>query len=187
MKKFLITLILFCASISINAQRIETNEIDKFTKVRKVETSIETILSRKVLYTPLYRIDVRISKLNNNYFMSALIKLPYKVKYDETSGLMFLLSNGESVMLYTLYTGIGTQTLIFRGDNNFETAFVLDEISREKLKNNDITDVRVCYLGGHQDYAIKKNKQSIIKNMLVLVDNPDSEELIGLKNKKKNK
>lgn len=80
-----------------------------------------------------------------------------------------LLSNGETVSLVTNYTGIssryGTST-----SYNFDTSFSISDADAKKLKENDVTDIRINYIDGHYDRTLKEEKRNLIAKMLKLVD-----------------
>lgn len=171
MKNFYLTLMFTIITLSINAQSIATNELDKFTKTHKIETSIERLVDKRIMGNTLYAVRVKIAKLDSTYYMQSLISLPKMVTYDKNSGLILLLNNNETIRLYTLYTGIGAQQIPFLGNYNFETNFILSKDDVEKLKNNEVTDVRIVYLGGYYDYKVLKNRKDILQKLLELVDN----------------
>lgn len=172
MKKLLLVLIgIFTISMA-SAQKLKVNEVDKFTKSVKKETSHETLYSSGIPMHISSRFAFSIRKIGENYSMPAFIVLPDMEKYTEDSGVTFLLSNDETVTLYTDYTGIGSE-----GHNpndskgyGFSTCFQLSQEAIDKLKNNEIVSVRVNYMGGHYDRDLKKNKQDIVSKCLKLVD-----------------
>jgi chromosome segregation and condensation protein ScpB len=88
-------------------------------------------------------------------------------KYDENSGIVLLLDNGEQLFLETLYTGLGS-TMYGSGSFIFSTVFELSNEEVEILKVHKITDIRIKYFGGHYDKSLKSNKQVLIMKMLNL-------------------
>lgn len=165
-------LILLCTFIvgSISAQKIKVNrEVDKFTKSEVVETSSKRLYTKNFMgtgYTNIFECAIR--KVDGVYSMPASILMHDVVKYDENSGVMFLLSNDETVVLITNYIGIGAERL---GNGFwFNTSFMLSPSDVEKLKNNNIISVRVNYVGGYFDYDLKTKNQGIVAEMLKLVD-----------------
>lgn len=169
MKQIIAILFLLSAIVSVNAQRIEIREIDKFTKSEVVETSTE-FLYRKYLmgvgYSNMFSCCIR--KVNGEYSMPATILMNDVVKYDERSGVIFLLSNDETITLTTEFIGVGAEA--FGKAYLFHTAFRLTADDVNKLKNSNIVSIRVLYLGGYFDQDVKEKKQGLVANMLRLVD-----------------
>lgn len=171
MKK-LFCLMLMCTFIVniMNAQKIKvTRTIDKFTKAETIETSVERLYTKNFMasgFTNIFECCIR--KINGVYSMPANILMHEIVKYDEKSGVVFLLSNGETVTLRTNYTGIGGEH--FGNGYWFRTSFSLLSSDVEKLRNNNIVSVRIMYLGNSFDRDVKSKKQGIVAEMLNLVD-----------------
>lgn len=110
MKK-LIAMIMLLLPILAMGQKIETNEIDKFTKQQVIETNREKIVHHKGMFLDR-TIQCRIRKVDDEFRLTALIGLDEVERYDENSGITLLFENGETVFLPTLYTGIGSEPLI---------------------------------------------------------------------------
>lgn len=168
MKKLLFVLIgIFTISIA-SAQKLKVNEVDKFTKTMKKETSHETLYGAGAPGYVKHRFAFSIRKNGESYSMPAFIVLSDMEKYTEDSGIILLLSNNETVELKTLYTGIGASK--YDMGYGFSTCFTLTDSDVEKLKNNKIVSIRINYLGGHYDKDIKSSKQDIVSKCLKLVD-----------------
>ena len=135
----------------------------------KAETSTETLYSVNFMASGyIYQFEFCIKRVENTYVMPANILLRDIEKYDEDSGVIFLLDNNETISLKTLFTGIGATR--FANGYYFSTCFNLSNEVVDKLKNHRITDVRILYMGGHYDREIKKNKQDLVMRMLKLFD-----------------
>lgn len=101
MKKILMCLLLcvFCSQ-GIFAQKLAINKVDKFTKESLQETSGETLFSVNLLGTGfVYRFLFLLKKAGEEWYMPAEITLKEMVKYDDNSGIVLLLSNGETVVI----------------------------------------------------------------------------------------
>ena len=169
MKKILFSLLLAVITVGVNAQKIKYKEVDKFTKQMKAETSTETLYSVNFMASGyIYQFEFCIKKVEDTYAMPANILLRDIEKYDEDSGVVFLLDNNETITLKTMFTGIGATS--FAKGYYFSTCFNLPNDVVKKLKNHKITDVRILYMGGHYDREIKKNKQDLVMRMLKLFD-----------------
>ena len=169
MKKILFSLLLAVIAVGVNAQKLKYKEVDKFSKQMKAETSTETLYSVNFMASGyIYQFEFCIKKVEDTYVMPANILLRDIEKYDEDSGVVFLLDNSETISLKTLFTGIGATS--FGMGYYFSTCFNLTNEVVEKLKNHRITDVRILYMGGHYDREIKKNKQDLVMRMLKLFD-----------------
>lgn len=162
-------LIFLSIALTVNAQKIEFKEVDKFTKNKIVETSMEKLYTKNPMamgYSNFFSCAIR--KVDDDYSMPATILMDDIVKYDENSGVTFLLSNDETVTLRTNYTGIGGEK--FGQGYLFNTSFSLSKLDVNLLKHNNIVSVRISYMGGHFDYDIKSKKQDIVAKMFELVD-----------------
>lgn len=151
------------------AQKIKKNEVDKFTKEQTIETSIESLYSVNFLASGfIYKFDFQIRKVGDVYSMPANILLKEIEKYDENSGVTFLLDNDDTVELTTNFTGVGATK--YGNGYFFETSFTLSSDDVKKLKEHKITNVRIRYLGGHYDRELKSKKQELVMKCLQLVD-----------------
>lgn len=151
------------------AQKIKKSEVDKFTKTKLVETSLETLYSVNFMGTGLiYRFEFCIRKSGDSYVMPANILMKEIEKYDENSGVTFLLDNDDTVVLKTNYTGIGGEK--FAMGYYFDTSFSISDADVQKLREHKITNVRVSYLGGHYDRELKSKKQELVMKCIQLVD-----------------
>lgn len=170
MKQKLLGILLLFSVIGVaNAQKIKTKEIDKFTKQEVIETSTETLYKKNFMLSGwCNRFECCIRKVNDNYTMPTNILMDDIVKYDENSGITLLLSNNEAIILTTLYTGVGAEK--YANGYWFNTSFSLSPSDIEKLKSNDVTSIRVSYMGGNFDRDLKGKKQKVITKMLKLVD-----------------
>lgn len=166
MKKILVLFLLGVLPCSLFAQKIKKKEIDKFTKVETIETSIETLFE---LFFEEYEFKFCIHKVGGLYEMPANIRMPEIVKYTEGDGVTFLLDNEDTVVLKTNFSGIGAEVL---GGSKywFRTSFFLTDKDVEKLKCHKVVSMRIRYLGGHYDRDISKRRQSLISKSLLLLD-----------------
>ena len=169
MKKVFIFLLSLFVISTVSAQKLVTNEIDKFTKKETKLTSEESLYSVNFMASGfVYKFDFRIQKVDKKYAILAHILMDDIVKYDEDSGVTFLLDNDETLFLRTAYTGVGGDA--FAQGYYFKTAFDLSDENVEKLKNHKITDVRVTYMDGYYDRELKSKKQGLIMKMLKLFE-----------------
>lgn len=169
MKKVFILLLILNITTTIGAQKVTLREIDKFTKCEIIETSVEKLYTKNPMamgYSNFFSCGIR--KVDGDYSMPATILMDDIVKYDENSGVTFLLSNDETVTLRTNYTGIGGEK--FGQGYLFSTSFSLSQSDVDLLRHNDIISIRISYMGGHFDYDIKGKKQGVVAKMLKLVD-----------------
>lgn len=150
------------------AQKIKKREIDKFTKSEIIITSTETLFTQTKAREYL-KFEFNIKRTNEKYTLGANIYLGSIEKYDENSGVVLLLDNGEQLFLETLYTGLGS-TMYGSGSFIFSTVFELSNEEVEILKAHKITDIRIKYFGGHYDRSLKSNKQVLIMKMLNLFE-----------------
>lgn len=169
MKKFFWLMLLVVFVGTVNAQKIIVNEIDKFTKEEVIQTSFKDLYTRYLLGMQVSdSFSCSLKKSGDTYVMFAKIMTRGIVKYDEDSGIIFLLANGESVRLKTSYTGIAS-TRIASG-YLFETAFILTESDVEKLRSNNVVATRLIYMGEYFDRDLKSEKQKVIAKMFKLIE-----------------
>ncbi len=170
MKKGIILLLVVCFGIAnCNAQKLRINEVDKFTKDVKQETTTETLYSVNFMASGfINRFEFAIRKVGDDWLMPANILLQHIEKYDDNSGITLLLDGGETITLTTMYIGIGAKK--FGNGYEFATCFKLSPDDVAKLKAKKVTDIRVRYMGGHYDRAIKDKKQTLIQRMLALFE-----------------
>ncbi len=172
MKKIFGLLLVFAmlSSTSVFAQKISTKEVDKFTGVETWETSSETMYSGYFVGYLTNQFKFRIRRVGDNtYSMPAKLMLQNIFKFTEDSNVTLLLENKETVKLETIYMGVAKVTANYKA-YEFNTVFQITESDVEKLKNYDVTDIRISYFGGHYDRELKKNKRGLIKNMFKLFE-----------------
>lgn len=173
--KQLFLFILICGfALNVSAQKIKEREIDKFTKLENVSTSVESLYTRPTfLGSGTYKFEFYIRKQGEaSYTIFAKISTPECEKYSDNSGVSFLLSNGDVVKLQTSYTGVSALSYVSSTSKiyTFETAFILSKEDVNKLKEFDITDVRVTTIDSYHDQELKSKKRSLIKRMLIMLD-----------------
>lgn len=157
-------------------QKIKENSVDKFTGQNVVCTTQEALAKRNKWKNQWQQVLVSVRNVNNEWTIPAFIELYEIEKYDENSQLIILLSNGDKVILPSLYTGIGSEDCpigiggINSNVHGFSTVFPLSKSDVDLLRENDITDVRVTTLGANHDFAINKKEQGIVKRMIKLID-----------------
>ena len=165
MKKVILLFAMSILTSALYAQKIKKNEVDKFTKEQTIETSMESLYSVNFMASGfIYKFDFQIRKVGNAYAMPANILLKDMEKYDENSGVTFLLDNDDTVELTTNYTGVGSTK--FGNGYYFETSFTLSDDDVKKLKEHKITNVRIRYMGGHYDRELKSKKQELVMKCL---------------------
>lgn len=156
------------------AQKIDKNEIDKFTKQHLVETKMETLAKFnkwKSLKADNTKLNISVRFCDGEWFFPALIVLDECKKVTEGDGVLFLLDNGETIVSITAYTGI------FKSSNEpgshlwtFNTVLYIDQEDINKLKNGKITDIRISVLGQNYDLPVDEGKQDLIGRMITLIE-----------------
>ena len=173
MKK-LIAMMLVLLPMLAWGQKIARHEVDKFTKQSVIETSSEKIADFnkwKSLITDPSEVVVSIRNVDGAWIMPASIRLDEIQKYTDEDGITLLLENDATIILKTLYTGIGAESVGLSNNRHaFNTAFELTNEDVENLRTNNITAVRVSYLGGHKDFECNKSKGEKVKKMIKLID-----------------
>lgn len=166
--KLMLATLLLCI-FSASAQKIAKNEVDKFTGNSIIETKHEYLFHHNFAglgYDYAFLFSIR--KVNHDsYTMPCRILLRNIEKYDTDSCIIFLLENGNTIKLYTLYTGIGADK--FAQGYYFDTVLNMTDEDVAQLKASKITDIRIDYFGGHYDYAIKGKNQDMVIRMIKLI------------------
>ena len=169
MKQLLLLSLILGFALNVSAQKIKSREFDKFTKVETTTTSKETLYTRYFLGMTLdkrFKFYIRRDG-NTGYTIFAEILNCVCEKYDEHSGIKFLLSNGEVVDLPTRYTGISKP---INNEWVFSTAFLLNEEDVLKLRKEDIEEVRITTIDSYYDIKLKDSKKDLIRRMLLLFE-----------------
>lgn len=173
MKKLLV-LMMMALPMMAGAQKIVKNEVDKFTKQSVIETSCEKIADFnkwKKFIPDSSEVLVSIRNVDGTWIMPASIRLDEVQKYTEEDGITLLLENEVTIILKTLYTGIGGENAgLSINKHAFNTAFELTENDVSNLRTNKITSVRVYFLGGHKDIDCRKSQGEKVMKMIKLVD-----------------
>lgn len=173
MKK-LIAMMLMLLPMLAWGQKIARHEVDKFTKQSVIETSSEKIADFnkwKSLIPDPSEVVVSIRNVDGAWIMPTSIRLDEIQKYTEEDGMTLLLENDATIVLKTLYTGIGAEHVGLSNNRHaFNTAFELTNEDVENLRTNNIAAVRVSYLGGHKDFECNKSKGEKVKKMIKLID-----------------
>lgn len=155
-------------------QKIAKHEVDKFTKQTIIETSSEKIADFnkwKSLVPDPSEVLVSIRNVDGVWRMPASIRLDEVQKYTEEDGITLLLENDATIVLKTLYTGIGGESVgLSSSKYAFNTAFELIDDDVNNLRTNKIIAVRVNFLGGHKDFECNKSKGEKVMKMIKLID-----------------
>lgn len=163
-------------SVTMVAQKIEKNEVDKFTKQHIVETKQEELIKRNKWKNQWQRILITIRNVNGEWVMPTFIELNEIEKYDEGSTISLLLDNGDTIILESLYTGIGAEDcpIGIGGINShvhgFSTVFNLSNANIDMLREHTVTDVRVSPLGKNYDFVVGEKEQSLIMRSIRKID-----------------
>lgn len=162
---FLLALMMF--PLVLSAQKLITNEVDKFTNKLTQETNYETLFRvNRMASGYSHQFNFSLKRSEDNFTMFASILLPDIVKYDESSKVYFLLENRETVILNSNYTGISGEK--YANGYLFETSFSISHEDLQKFKNFKVTDIRIEYMDGYYDKEINDKKQTLIQQMLML-------------------
>lgn len=154
-------------AVFANAQKLRTNTVDKFSGDTVQVSSLENLF---VDYSDNkngigfdHRFEFVIQRTGNTYTMYADIILPKKMEFDDNSALIFILDNGENITLKTNVTGKHFKPI----GNGFivENNFTMTAKDIQQFKAHAITDMRLQFIGGHYDKALKGNRQTILQRV----------------------
>lgn len=113
MKKLLAIMLMLLPMLAWG-QKIARQEVDKFTKQSVIETSSEKIADFnkwKSLIPDPSEVVVSIRNVDGAWIMPTSIRLDEIQKYTEEDGITLLLENDATIILKTLYTGIGAESV----------------------------------------------------------------------------
>lgn len=171
----LIAIVMMTLPMLAWGQKIAKHEVDKFTKQTIIETSSEKIADFnkwKSLVPDPSEVLVSIRHADGAWRMPASIRLDEVQKYTENDGMTLLLENDSTIILTTLYTGIGAESVgLSTSRHAFNTVFELTNEDIDNLRKYKIIAVRVNFLGGHKDFECNKSKGEKVMKMIKLVDN----------------
>lgn len=170
----LIAIVMMVFPMLVWGQKITKLEVDKFTKQTIIETSSEKIADFnkwKSLVPDPSEVLVSIRNVDGVWRMPASIRLDEVQKYTEDDGITLLLENDSTIILTTLYTGVGAESVgLSNSRHAFDTVFELTDEDVENLRKYKITAVRVNFLGGHKDFECNKSKAEKVMKMIKLID-----------------
>ena len=175
MKKLLFLLILI--PILGYGQKIKENKIDKFTGQHVIETTQEGLVKRNKWKNQWQQLLISLRYVNGEWVIPSFIELKEIEKYDEDSQLILLLDNNETIILPSLYTGIGSEDCpiglggINSNVHGFTTVFPLTNDDIDKLRSHLITDVRISPLGHNYDFEVGTKERDLLQRMIKLIDN----------------
>lgn len=175
MKKLLFAMLATLAiAISGSAQKIKVNEIDRFTKKIRIESSFEKLNSDNSPFKGTNtgitgrNVWVAMSKVGDDEFL----RLKWatndgEISLDQGDKIIFLDDKGESYeFLNAKYTiaGKGEGTVGFIGSALYGVnLFLLGDFS--SLKDKVITEMRIYTNVGYVDFVIKGKKQTLLSDL----------------------
>lgn len=167
-KLFALLLITFLYSNIAFSQSILNRAKDVISPgIEFVKTSEET------LFHDAFLLEFSIERVNKEYCMDVNLRRFYNdFKFtEEENSLVFILSNKETVTLKSSHIGRSTEWLrLNSGIWEFRTPFFMTKKDVAKLKEYDVTDVKIVYFGGTFEIEIEATKRDLIKRMLNLVE-----------------
>lgn len=172
MKKVILFVTAMLRSLSVFSQKIDEDYIDKFTNARVIMSSSETLYGSFNYFTGTdYALKLNVKRTDDQYCLLARIYSFGSIwEYDDNSRMILLLDDKGTVRMEPDLTGLGGNWDESNKAYYFDTSFILSPEAIARLKNHNITDVRIQYMGGFYDKTIKNKKRSLIKNMLTLID-----------------
>jgi hypothetical protein len=172
MKKVILFVTDMLRSLSICSQKTGEDNIDKFTNSRVIMSNSETLYGSFNYFTGTdYAFKFNIKRTNDLYCLLARIYSFGSIwGYDDNSSVILLLEDKETVSLVSNISGLGGNWDEFNKAYYFDISFILLPEDIVRLKNHNITNVHIQYMDGFYDKTIKNKKQSLIRNMLTLID-----------------
>ena len=172
MKNKLLIQIIIISIISFNAfgQEIEENRVDDFTGNSIKRTSWETLNM-----TMKFAAYFRISNIDDLYFFDLKMMIGGKVfSIDKEQELMLKLSNNEIITLPNLKhtitcNGCGARGLSGSNAQGIKVSYLITEEQIYKLKDSDVTKIRIYTTNGYVENDLKSKHNKKIKKAMSLI------------------
>ena len=173
MKKiFLLSFYLIIPFLTINAQKISINHIDKFTNKRRIETSFERISNSNPTNLNILtkRVWLAFGKLDDIEYLRLKWCCISVLAINKDANIIFLDSNGNTYTFknaeYQISeSGKGTAGAFGTGLQGLDI-LAFGDIS--SLEGKNITDMRIYTTDGYVDFKInKKSSEKISKTYRV--------------------
>ncbi len=160
MKTVFCTILSLFGFVFVYAQKIATNEVDKFTGCKIIETS--------AIKTSRPNIDYKLRALNDTLYICAFIKSQnFKIKENDQSELYIITKEGELILLSGIvrdaqqheyrsgvHWGFGFSTGSSRILTDCEFVYRVPNEILALLCSNDITDIRISIGKDNIDYQV---------------------------------
>lgn len=160
MKK-LLTILPVLLPLLVSAQKVQLNEIDKFTGTHTISITPELIYLHgngefitETLALQFVAVDKEIS-------LTGTIGFNDVVKYKNGDGISLLFKGGKVIDLTCTRYGVGNERYMTITDdyfcpvNYFKTTFNLTREELEYISQNKLTDIRVKHADGNFDTKIR--------------------------------
>lgn len=174
MKKILLLILLILGGcFSANAQKIKIDEVDKFTKKRRIETSFEKIAKDKNVMNKM--LGANSGDLHKNVWIAfyqngdtSFLRLKWScnkvLALSDNSDIIFLDSEGNTYTFYnTGFTISGegeAATSLFGSGIYGLDIYATGDVSA--LKGKQFTDMRILTTDGYIDFEIDKKSSAKI-------------------------
>jgi hypothetical protein len=178
MKKIIFFATVLFVAIGANAQKIKTNEVDKFTKNKIIETSFEKIVSDKsILGSTGGRLmkDVWIAfrQVGDNTYLRLKWCTNTVLALSKNADIIFLDSDGNTYTFknteFTLAgEGQGTVGVVGSALYGLDIYMVGDCAA---LKDKSITDMRINTTDGYIDFKLNKKASGTISKTFKVFEN----------------
>jgi len=178
MKRIVFVLAILFVAMGANAQKIKTNEVDKFTKKRIIETSFEKIVSDNLLGSTAggrltKDIWIAFRQVGDNTYLRLKWCTNNVIALAKDADIILLDSEGNThTFKNTEFTiaGKGAGTVGFIGSAVYGLDIYMTGDCSE-LKGKVITDMRINTTDGYIDFEInKKASEKISKTLKVFED-----------------
>ncbi|MCC6180753.1 MAG: hypothetical protein IT237_02860 [Bacteroidia bacterium] len=174
MKKYSFVSLCLMFAISLTAQKLAVDKVDKFTKAVVKRTEWFGFTKTKGTWKPTQSF-YRISRIDSVMYFGLELTLNnsvYSIKKGDK--IMFLLENDEIVEIENLeyqITNYGDGTHKFNGSANLgtHTEYYLSKSNADKLLSNTIKMVRIYTSEGYKEWEVSPNLNKGIKNLITSV------------------
>ena len=146
-----------------NAQRLEKDEVDKFTKEQVRETGYENIW-RNAMMGGLIEAKVKSSNGDMTLWLNLHLTSSFIVMSDNK--IYLLLQNDSSIALKSIAGTVGKPTKhVWHG----QVGYLITPEDAKFLRASPLKAIRIDFAGNYDTYNIKERNSSTITDMLKLV------------------
>lgn len=161
MKRILLATCILALSISLSAQKVVINEIDKFTKERHIETNFANVRQQ---FTCVMQFKLRAS--GDYLFFTVRGSNCGAGVIGDDDYILLLMDDESTVRLKS--TGIQSYQITDSGfgiDKPYTHQYYISQSDMDAIKSHTVKSLRISYDDVFQDFEVNKHGQENIKEL----------------------